>query len=58
MSAPVQCIYVTITARAAGMLKTCPFLERFSLLALLEITGHNPSAVALSGFSITLPSHM
>src|SRR6266853_720692 len=58
INAPVHCIPVTVTGFLGGKLKTSPFLERFSRLALLETTGHNPSSLLLCGFSMTLPSQI
>ena len=56
MNAPVHCMPVTVSGFLGGKLQTSPFLERFSRVAFLETTGHNPSSLLLSGCSLTLPS--
>jgi hypothetical protein len=56
INAPVHCIAVTGIGFLGGKLQTRSFLERCSRLALLETTGHHPSLLLLSAFSLTLPS--
>ena len=58
MNAPVHCMPVTVSGFLGGKLQTSPFLERFSRVAFLETTGHNPSSLLLSGCSLTLPSQI
>src|SRR6266542_901343 len=55
---PVLCFPATVIGFLGGKLNTSPFFERCSRLALLETTGHNPSILLVSGFSMTLPSQI